>query len=392
MSTHYDVVLAGGGVMGCAIATYLLRANPRLRVAIVERDPTYARASTPLSDGNTRIQFNIKENILMSKYALEVLQTFAEDMTVDGDAPDVAFRRQGNLFLANADGYEDAMRGLETQRGLGCKITWLTPDDIRREFPLFDAPGIVGGAFGADDGTMSPMAALVAYKKKAVALGAQFILADVAEVLRDSRRVTGARLANGDILPAKVVVNTAGAWAAQLAATAQVRLPIRPVKRDVAVIEIAEKYERVLPCVFFPSGVYLIHEGHGLFMAGKSLPDDPETTEDFEWSRQRFEERLWPELAELMPAFDRLKILRGWSGLYEMNTLDGNAILGEWPQLEGFYLANGFSGHGFQQCHAVGRYISELILGATPALDLSIFSPRRILENKPVFENARRII
>ena len=93
-----------------------------------------------------------------------------------------------------------------------------------------------------------------------------------------------------------------------------------------------------------------------------------------------------------MPAFDRLKINGGWAGLYAVNTFDGNAILGEWPALRGFFLANGFSGHGFQQCHAVGRYISELILGKPPSLDLSIFSPLRILENRPVFENERRII
>jgi len=101
---------------------------------------------------------------------------------------------------------------------------------------------------------------------------------------------------------------------------------------------------------------------------------------------------IWPELVEYIPEFDRLKIMRGWAGLYEVNTLDDNAILGEWPTLKGFFLANGFSGHGFQQCHAVGRYIAELILRKAPTLDLSIFSPQRILDNAPVFESKRKII
>ena len=101
---------------------------------------------------------------------------------------------------------------------------------------------------------------------------------------------------------------------------------------------------------------------------------------------------LWPELVEFVPAFDRLKLVRGWAGLYAVNTLDGNAILGEWPELKGFYLANGFSGHGFQQAHAVGRYLSELITGGTPTLELSIFTPARILENKPVFENELKLV
>ncbi len=96
---------------------------------------------------------------------------------------------------------------------------------------------------------------------------------------------------------------------------------------------------------------------------------------------------LWPELAEFVPAFDTLKLVRGWAGLYAVNTLDGNAILGEWPEIKGFFLANGFSGHGLQQPPAVGRYMSELILGRQPTLDLSIFRPERILEKKPLNES-----
>lgn len=60
--------------------------------------------------------------------------------------------------------------------------------------------------------------------------------------------------------------------------------------------------------------------------------------------------------------------------------------MGEWPALKGFYLANGFPGHGFQQSHAVARYLAELIAGRTPTLDLSVFGPRRIIDNRPVIE------
>ena len=87
-----------------------------------------------------------------------------------------------------------------------------------------------------------------------------------------------------------------------------------------------------------------------------------------------------------MPAWERLKIVRGWAGLYDVNTLDGNAIIGECPKIKGFYLATGFSGHGLQQGPAVGRYISELVLGVSPTLDLSIFGPKRIIENRPLVE------
>jgi glycine/D-amino acid oxidase-like deaminating enzyme len=97
-------------------------------------------------------------------------------------------------------------------------------------------------------------------------------------------------------------------------------------------------------------------------------------------------DELWLELATFVPSFDRLKLVRGWGGLYAVNTLDGNAIVGQWPSVKGLYLANGFSGHGLQQAPAVGRYLTELILGRPHVLDLSIFDPQRIMEKRPLTE------
>jgi glycine/D-amino acid oxidase-like deaminating enzyme len=164
-----------------------------------------------------------------------------------------------------------------------------------------------------------------------------------------------------------------------------VKLPVEPVKRQVFALDPAVKPEGPLPLTILPSGLYFRTETGGQILLGKSMKDDP-VGFDFNWDEKRFTEKLWPELAEFVPAFDTLKLTRGWAGLYAVNTLDGNAILGEWPDLEGFFLANGFSGHGLQQAPAVGRYLSELIVGIRPTLDLSIFRPERILENKPLGE------
>jgi glycine/D-amino acid oxidase-like deaminating enzyme len=389
----YDVILVGGGVMGCATAYHLLRFDDRLRVALIEMDPTYARAATTLSDGNMRVQFNIKENIQMSLYGLEVLARFADELAVDDDRPDPGFRQQGNLFVIDEASHDETREGLALQQSLGGQVEWLSPEQVQAAYPLYEnIGGCVGGTLGRRDGTMSPLAVLQAYRKKAVALGARFIQAEVAAVTRAGGRAAGVVLASGERLSAPAVVNAAGPWASKIALTAGVALPVSPTKRQVTTVEVAARPGRILPALFFPSGLYCIHEGGGLFMIGKSFPDDPVGLEDFSWERRRFEELMWPELAELMPSFDRLKIAGGWAGLYEVNTFDGNAILGEWPGLPGLYLANGFSGHGFQQCHAVGRYTAELILGRPHALDLGIFAASRILENRPVFESRRKII
>ncbi len=390
-SNSFDVILAGGGVMSCATAYYLLGYEPNLRVAIIEKDPTYARSSTVLSDGNIRLQFNIKENIQISRFGLEVLKTFKNDMEVAGIKPDPLFRQEGNLFLVDENGVETAKQGLYLQQSMDCPVEWLSAEDVMERFPLYHLESLAGGTFGSLDGTMDPNTVLIGMKKKVVAMGAAYYEDTVVEVLVEGGKAAGVRLASGRTLTGPRILNGVGAWGKDLAKTAGVDLPVQPVKRQVFTFEAASTPDVVMPLTVFPSGLYLIHEHGNRFMCGRSFDDDP-VGYDFQLDRVAFMDRMWPELVEYVPDFDRLKLTGGWAGLYAVNTFDGNAILGEWPGLDGFYLANGFSGHGFQQCFAVGRYTAELMLSRLLSLDLSIFSARRIVENKPVFENPHKLV
>ncbi len=401
MQNKFDVILVGGGVMGCATAYYLLKTDCNLKVAIIEKDATYARSSTTLSDGNIRVQFNVKENIQISQYGLKMLERFAEDMAVADIVPDIAFRQQGDLFIFDENGRSAAEQGVQLQNSLDCGIELLTPAEIESRYPLLNMENCAGGTFGRQEGTMDPHAVLQGFKNKAVALGAAYFEAEVTDILTtDAAAVAGIKLASGETCHSEVVVNCAGAWVPQLARKLGVELPIEPVKRQVFVLETATSAllstgvtpPKPLPLIVFPSGLYIIQEHGNHFLCAKSMQNDPVGFDDFSWHQQKFMDDIWPELVEYVPAFDRLKVVSGWAGLYAVNTFDGNAILGEWPSLRGLYLIGGFSGHGFQQCFAVGRYISELILGKTPTLDLSIFSPQRILDNKPVYENQHKLV
>ncbi len=380
-----DVVIVGGGVMGASVAYHLMAADGALKVAVVERDPAYEHASSSLSLANVRIQFSLRENIKISRYTLSVFETFEEDMAVDGQGPRVMFRPEGNLFLVDAASREIFRQAFELQQEMGCRVEWWDPETVKRRYPLYRPEGIVGATFGPGDGHFDAQAVLMGYRAKARALGADFMKDEVVAVAHRDGRATGVRLASGEQLAAGCVVNCAGAWAADLAATAGVRIPVVPVKRQVFVVDTAVKPEGPLPLTILPSGLYFRTETGGLILVGKSMEEDP-AGYSFSYEQRRFFEDLWPELATFVPDFERLKLVRGWAGLYAVNTLDRNAILGPWPELAGFFLVNGFSGHGLQQAPAVGRYISELILGKPPVLDLSTFSPRRILENRPIQE------
>ncbi|MDQ7026791.1 MAG: FAD-binding oxidoreductase [Anaerolineae bacterium] len=387
----YDVIMIGGGVMACSTAYHLLKKDSTINIAIIEKDPSYAQSSTVLSDGNLRLQFNIKENILMSQYGLEMLARFSEEMAVGDNKPHVSFRQQGNLFLTDEADVAAAQIGLELQKSLNCQVEWLSPDAVNKRYPFIDPKTIAGGTFGSQDGTMDPQAVLMGYKNKAIALGAEYIVGEVVDVLATNQQITGVRLADGSQHQCRYAVNSAGAWGTSIARKLWIELPVQPVKRHVFHLETNLNPENTIPLTVFPSGLYIIQESGKHFTCGKSLPDDP-IGFDFTFNRQLFVDSVWEDLLHYIPACEQVKVVGGWTGLYAINTFDRNAILGEYPSMKGFMLANGFSGHGFQQCHAVGRYLAELILGIELSLDLSIFSPERISNNKPVHENPHKIV
>lgn len=373
--------------MGSSTAFNLVRLEPKLRVVVVEKDPTYARSSTTLSAANLRtVAFSLKENFLISKRTFQILETFEDDMAVAGQKPGIYFRAEGNLFLCSAEGLASARRIFDMHRSLGSNAEWLGPEEIKRRWPLYNLQGLAAGTFGPTDGHVDAYGMLMAYKAKARALGVTYLQDDVTALALEGRRVAGGRLASGAALQSGVTVNCAGPWAAQVAKSAGVDIPVVPVRRQIFAVDTQVKPERPLPLTFHPSGLYLRSESGGLILCGKSLDEDP-VAFDFNWERERFMDVIWPELAAFVPAFESLKLIRGWAGLYEVNTLDHNAIIGAWPELEGLYLCNGFSGHGLMQGPAVGEHLAERITGRRPTLDLSVFSPERILKNCPMGES-----
>jgi FAD-dependent oxidoreductase domain-containing protein 1 len=373
--------------MGSATAFNLARLEPKLKVAVVEKDSTYAKSSTTLSAANLRtVAFSLKENFLISKRTFEILATFESDMAVDGRKPGIYFRAEGNLFLCDAEGLAAARRIFDTHKRLGSNAEWLGPEEIKRRWPLYNMQGIAAGTFGPTDGHVDAYGLLMAYQTKARSLGVEYLQGEAVSLTVAGRRVTGARLATGRELTAGVTVNCAGAWAGPLARTAGVEIPVVPIRRQIFAVDTQVKPEHPLPLTFHPSGLYLRSESGGLILCGKSLDEDP-VAFDFNWERERFMDVIWPELAAFIPAFESLRLVRGWAGLYEVNTLDHNAIIGPWPGLEGLYLCNGFSGHGLMQGPAVGEHLAERLLGRHPTLDLSVFTPERILRNCPMGES-----
>jgi len=399
VADRYDVVIVGGAVIGSAVA-YYLSANPDFSgsVLFIERDPSYARASTALSSSAIRTQFSNAINVQISQYGSEVIRNFGELMQVGEDRPDLAFQPGGYLFLAASLEQEQVLReNHAVQRACGADVVLWCRDELAQAFPHLHVDDIRLASYGqSGEGWFDNTGLMNGFKAKARAQGAQFLHDEVIAIARHGNTVSAVTLKSGRTVQAGVVVNAAGPRAALVARMAGLDVPVEPRKRTLFVIDCAQSPEgsaRVnqgrLPLMIDPSGVFCRPEGR-YFLCGCAPVDDVAVDwDDFEPRYHEFDDIIWPALAARASAFEAVKVISQWAGHYEYNTLDHNLIVGAHPEVRNFIFANGFSGHGLQQGPAAGRAVSELITyGGFRTLDLSPVGYERILAQQPFIEKA----
>jgi sarcosine oxidase len=384
-----DVAIVGGGIVGSAVAYFLAvdRCFPG-RIVIVERDTSYRDCSTARSAGGVRQQFSTPENIAMSQLTLAI---FRRLKTLFGADADVAFREQGYLILASADGAKVLGENIALQQSMGADVALMDLAGLMARFPWLSADGVAAGSLGlSGEGWFDPPSLAALFRKAAMMAGVVVQRDEVVGIELVADRIEGVRLAGGGRLPCSRLVNAAGAWAGRLAALAGVPLPVEPRKRYIYVLDCRAPPEalRRAPLTVDPSGVWFRPEGR-LFLCGKSpAPEGESPLGDLdEIDYAFFEDEIWPRLAARVPAFESVKVVNAWAGYYDTNTLDQNAVLGPHPQIPNLYFANGFSGHGAQQAAAAGCAIAELIAdGAYRTIDLARLGYARIAQGAPLRE------
>jgi glycine/D-amino acid oxidase-like deaminating enzyme len=384
-----DVVIVGGGIVGSAVAYFLSSdgAFQGRRIVVIERDPSYAQASTARSAGGLRQQFSTPENIAMSQFTLSLIRQIK---TVFGPEADVGFREQGYLIMAAGADRMLLAENVALQQSHGADVALLDETALARQFPWMETEGVAAAGFGrSGEGWFDPPSLAALFRNAAKARGVT-VLHDRVTAIETRGRVEAVRLASGARVAGGALVNAAGPWAGELAALADVPLPVEPRKRHVYVIDCREAPDALhkAPLTVDPSGVWFRPEGR-FFLCGKS-PDEgqePSAADLDAIDHAFFESDVWPRLAMRVPAFESVKVVNAWAGYYDYNTLDQNAVIGPHPRLGNFYFANGFSGHGAQQAAAAGRAVAELIVHkAFQSIDLTRLGYGRIAEGWPLRE------
>jgi sarcosine oxidase subunit beta len=242
---------------------------------------------------------------------------------------------------------------------------------------------VLGGTFCARDGYAGPNEILSGFASGAKRAGVR---------IHEGMEVIGISLAKGKIqsvktkneeISAPVVVSAGGAYAASIGGMISVKIPVKPLRRQIFITAPFHLIDHPIPLTIdFHRGWYFRQEGDGLLLSG---PLDPEPSFNLNTEYEAMVEASENAMYRV-PVLEKARIARGWAGLYEISP-DHHAILGRVPGVEGFILANGFSGHGFQHSPAVGKVISELIVdGKAVTIDISSLSIERFEKGELMLE------
>jgi sarcosine oxidase subunit beta len=360
-----DIVVVGAGAIGTSIAYHLALLGAG-SVLVVEMADSACTGATAACAGGFRHQFSSRINVELSRASIALMGKLEDTL---GARLDII--TDGYLFLARSvERYNELVVSVGLLSEMNIEVELLSPTEAASLIPGLNVADIVGATFCPRDGIADPFGLTFGYLQGARALGveAQFGT-EVRGIRLQGGSVTGVETGDG-FIPSNIVINAAGPWAARLAQSASVSLPVVPLRRSVVLTsDFPGRPDRHTLVVDTQTGFYFHREGPGVLMGMGSKREVPGF--DWELPADFLEDELIPAAIRTLPALEAAGVVKSWSGFYEM-TPDAHPILGPVPEVGGLWLANGFSGHGFQQAPIVGLLTAEWIRYGWPrTMDIS---------------------
>jgi sarcosine oxidase subunit beta len=377
MEKTADIVIIGGGIIGVSIA-YHLALKKAGRIILLEKGQL-GEGSTSRCVGGIRTQFSTEINILFSLESIKTFERFEEEFGIHPE-----FKRIGYLFLATTEsGMEVFKENIKLQRKLGIPVEILNPDEIKARWPYLRVDDILGGTFCHWDGYAGPNEVLSGFASGAKRAGVRIYEgAEVVGISMMRGKVQGVKTRLEEI-STPIIINAGGPFASYIGEMAGVKIPVKPLRRQIFITAPFHLSDQTIPLTIdFHRGWYFRQEMNGLLLSGP-LDSEPSfnLNVDYESMAEASENAMYR-----VPALEKARIANGWAGLYEISP-DHHAILGKVPEIEGFILANGFSGHGFQHSPAVGKVIAELMTeGRAKTIDIAPLSIERFEKGELIME------
>ncbi|MDP3058590.1 MAG: FAD-binding oxidoreductase [bacterium] len=379
MTRTADVVIIGGGVNGVATAYNLAKRGCK-NIYVVEKE-YLASGATGRCGAGVRQQWGTEMNLRMSIDSVKLFKTLNEELEYDRD---IEFVQGGYLLLASTEaGWQQFQKNVALQRSFGLDVKLLTPSEAKSIVPYLNAEAIVGATFNQTDGYCNPFNVTDAYAKAAKRLGVEIMTyTEVLGIRTSGDRIVGVDTDKG-FIATTVVVNCAGGHSAIIAKMAGVDIPVYPERHQILVTEPVAPMQGPM-VMSFHHHIYCQQTPHGsLIMGYGDTTEKPSLNIRSSW---QFLEDMANTITYLLPPLKEIRVVRQWAGLYDM-TPDRTPILGGVAEIEGYYQACGFSGHGFMLAPMTGVLLAECILGMKTSLpiekmDLGRFA-RGELYNEP---------
>ena len=363
--------------MGCALAYQLARRD--VDVLVIERE-TLGSQSTGKCAGGVRQQFSMEANVRLQRMSVRMFESFEEETGHPAD-----FRQIGYLFvLTLPQQVEDFRRNMEMWHRAGLEeARWVDAAEAARMVPVLNTDDVLGCTFCPSDGIASPADVTSGYVAAARRHGARFKEGtEVTGIDVAGGRVQGVRTSAGEVAT-RLVFNCAGAWSSSIGRMAGLEIPVLPYRRHIAVTGKFPEVPRTNPMTIdFQTSLYFHPEGDGVLIGMSDRSESPGYSTDVNWG---FLEKMFEQAARRAPALASAGIKTAWAGLYE-TTPDHQAILGPVPEVEGFWCAAGFSGHGFMQAPAAALSLTQLLLDHRSDVDISPFAFTRFAKGSLVSE------
>lgn len=364
--------------MGLSIAYHLAQRGVT-NVVVVDKSYLCGGASGR-NGGGVRAQFSSESNIRLMMESIRICGEFASEMKIN-----VWFRQGGYLFVVRSEKRAEALRSsVALQQKCGLRSELLTPEEARDLVPELNPEGIVLASYNPDDGVVFPWPFVWGYAQAAAKLGVEIMTHTHVlgfETSNGGRRIEAVETNRGRIATHEVV-NAAGAWSPEVARLLGVELPNKPHRHEICSTEPLKPWLKPL-VADLDNGLYFSQSLRGEIVGGISNERVPHGID--QQSSARFLGLYARALTRAVPVLGNVKVLRQWAGCYDL-TPDANPIVGPVDEVEGFYQASGFMGHGFMMAPVMGKLIAQWLVERNELPLFERWNLRRFKEGKLLSE------
>jgi len=355
-----DLVIIGGGVVGCSVAYNLAKLGAK-NIILLEKN-TLASGSTGRCGAGIRQQFGTKMNCILARESIKIFENLSQELEYD-----IELNQGGYLILAYTEKEVNQFKkNVALEQSLNIKARFITVEEAKEIVPPLNTEGILAATFCPTDGHANPFKTNFAYAEAAERLGVKiYTFTEAKEIETENHKIVAVNTDKGKLLT-PMVVNAAGGYSGIIGKMVGVDIPVYSQRHQILITEPIDPLFRPM-LMSFSRNFYGQQTPHGSIIMGFG---DPNERKDGDiGSSWQFAQEMAQKMTAVLPLLKEVSMVRQWAGLYNMSP-DAQPILGEHPQIEGFYMALGFSGHGFMLAPITSKLIAELILKRKTSLPI----------------------